>query len=89
MAQLRSVALLVAILAGACSSGDSGSAVSGGTAVTTTSTAGARGTTGAEVAGAPSVPEALQFSVAAVDGPQVVGADYAGQDVALWFWAPW
>ncbi len=35
------------------------------------------------------VPEQLRFSVAGVDGAQVVGADYAGKDVALWFWAPW
>ncbi|MEO7837502.1 MAG: hypothetical protein ABIS21_07665 [Acidimicrobiales bacterium] len=35
------------------------------------------------------VADALQFSAAAVNGSQVVGADYAGKDVALWFWAPW
>lgn len=43
-------------------------------------------------AGAPStapVPEALQFSAEGVAGGRVTGADYAGRDVALWFWAPW
>ena len=38
---------------------------------------------------APAVPEVLRFTAAAVDGGQVAGADYAGRDVALWFWAPW
>lgn len=26
---------------------------------------------------------------ASLDGPTVDLADYAGQDVVLWFWAPW
>lgn len=36
-----------------------------------------------------SVPDALKFTAQGLDGAQVVGADYAGRDVALWFWAPW
>lgn len=31
----------------------------------------------------------LDFSVPAVGGGQIAGADLAGRDVALWFWAPW
>lgn len=31
----------------------------------------------------------LDFSAPGLDGPAVRGADYSGQDVALWFWAPW
>lgn len=34
-------------------------------------------------------PDILNFSAPALDGPEVVGQDYSGQDVALWFWAPW
>ncbi len=35
------------------------------------------------------VPDALQFTATALDGSRVAGADYAGRDVVLWFWAPW
>ena len=35
------------------------------------------------------VPEPLRFTATGVDGSPVVGASFAGQDVALWFWAPW
>lgn len=35
------------------------------------------------------VPEVLRFTATGIDGSPVVGADYAGKDVALWFWAPW
>jgi hypothetical protein len=51
---------------------------------------GTSGVPAAEAApGTPAVPAALQFSAAGVNGSQVEGADYAGRDVALWFWAPW
>ena len=29
------------------------------------------------------------FTATALDGEPLVQADYAGQDVMLWFWAPW
>ena len=32
---------------------------------------------------------ALDFVAPDLDGGQVRGADYAGQDVVLWMWAPW
>lgn len=38
---------------------------------------------------APAQAAVLDFSAPAVGGGQVVGADYAGRDLALWFWAPW
>jgi hypothetical protein len=40
--------------------------------------------------GAPTpVPEALDWVAPDLRGGDVVGADLAGQDVVLWFWAPW
>jgi hypothetical protein len=31
----------------------------------------------------------LDFKAPKLGGGQVVGSDFAGKDVALWFWAPW
>jgi hypothetical protein len=33
--------------------------------------------------------EALAFTGTATDGTTFSGADVVGQDVLLWFWAPW
>jgi hypothetical protein len=33
--------------------------------------------------------EALAFTGATTDGTTFSGADVVGQDVLLWFWAPW
>ncbi len=30
-----------------------------------------------------------QFVIDAVDGSTIDTGDYAGQDLVLWFWAPW
>ena len=35
------------------------------------------------------VPEILRFTAPQLGGGIVHGADHAGEDVALWFWAPW
>jgi len=35
------------------------------------------------------VPEVLRFSAPRLGGGTVEGEDFSGQDVALWFWAPW
>jgi hypothetical protein len=35
------------------------------------------------------VPDELDFALPALDGGQVVGAELAGQALALWFWTPW
>ncbi|MFO7591766.1 MAG: hypothetical protein R6X23_12880 [Acidimicrobiia bacterium] len=44
-----------------------------------------------EAAPAPAANEAttLDFTAPAVDGGTVRGADYAGDALAIWFWAPW
>jgi hypothetical protein len=44
---------------------------------------------GSTAAPAPGVPAALAWSADLVEGGQLDGADLAGGDVALWFWAPW
>ena len=36
-----------------------------------------------------SVADALQVSLPSVGGPEVDVSQYLGQDVVLWFWAPW
>ena len=35
------------------------------------------------------VPESLDFTAPLLSGGTFRGADYAGRDVAFWFWAPW
>jgi hypothetical protein len=35
------------------------------------------------------VPDLLRFEAPGLDGNRVRGADYAGRDLAIWFWAPW
>lgn len=41
-----------------------------------------------EAAGEPEVPEALDFSAPLVDGSVLDFRGFAGDTVALWFWAP-
>ena len=45
------------------------------------------GSGGAEVAAADG--DELDFVAPDVRGGQVAGADFAGQDLVIWFWAPW
>jgi hypothetical protein len=90
MTMLGRVALVgaaIALLTGACGDTGSGTAASTTTGDGPTITAPA-GSTAAATALA-EVPKALQFTASGVDGGKVVGADFAGKDVALWFWAPW
>ena len=35
------------------------------------------------------VPEELRFSAPALGGGTLEGADFAGHDLVMWFWAPW
>lgn len=98
MRRLFRAAVILVLVASACGRGGGNSASPAGPSTADTSTPADPGAsttapngdapTSAPPAG-PAVPEALAFSVAGVDGAQVVGADYAGKDVALWFWAPW
>ena len=38
---------------------------------------------------APAVAKVLDFKAPNLAGGQVVGSEFAGKDVAVWFWAPW
>lgn len=37
----------------------------------------------------PPVPRELMFTAPALSGGTIRGADYAGKDLVIWFWAPW
>lgn len=53
------------------------------------------GPTAAPTTGAPPadadvrVPMELRFTAPALGGGTIDGADYAGSDLVVWFWAPW
>jgi len=47
------------------------------------------GSSGGDRNGGGTVPEVLRFSAPRLGGGTVEGEDFSGQDVALWFWAPW
>lgn len=94
---LISLLIVVGMLMTACGSADQnaadGTADSGATAASPSTPADDDGMSSAE----PSTPEAAQESstqapfgmVETVGGTVVNGADYAGSNLALWFWAPW
>jgi hypothetical protein len=44
---------------------------------------------GADRDEAQALPAVLDFSAPTVDGGTIDGVDLAGQDLVLWFWAPW
>jgi hypothetical protein len=67
------VALAVVLLAAGCSS--------------TIDTAATTAPSSSQASGA--IPEVLDFTAPRLGGGTVEGADYAGKDTAIWFWAPW
>lgn len=91
MPRLRLAASLLAVALAAAACGGSGDEdVSAAPAAeTTTTTAGTSLSTEAGAPAGPAVPEQLDFVAPDVRGGQVVGADFAGQDLVIWFWAPW
>lgn len=42
-----------------------------------------------EPPGGSEVPRELRFTAPALGGGTIDGADYAGSDLVIWFWAPW
>ena len=79
----------VATLGAACTGKDRSGAAAGGDARGPGSPpppSAHRGPAGPDAGPAPAL---LRFDAAGLDGSRVNGADFAGKDVAMWFWAPW
>lgn len=87
---LATLALLGLVLASCSSPGGSGEGPSPSRS-TQGSAAGtpAGPTAGGGEGGGGKVPEVLRFSAPRLGGGTVEGKDFSGEDVALWFWAPW
>jgi hypothetical protein len=76
------LALAVVASLAACSDADQRGNDAGATVPGTTTSRAAQAPTDA-------FPEILNFSAPRLGGGTIEGADYRGQDLALWFWAPW
>jgi hypothetical protein len=78
----------LALIASACG-GETATTTTGATGnpsgPVTGGATGAQGSTGQPAA----TPEILDFEAPLLGGGTLRGADYAGKDVAFWFWAPW
>ena len=85
--------MLLLLVVGAFVAGCGGSATVDTTVEgSSTGSAGSAGTVRSEPVGTdgPSAGPAAPFgTVTLVDGTSLDGAEYAGDDLALWFWAPW
>lgn len=91
--RLPAMAAVVVVLAG-CGGDEAGAPSAGPTSAPSvapgpSSTAGPAAVTAPPTPAPEAVPDALRFRATGLDGSEIVGADYAGRDVALWFWAPW
>jgi hypothetical protein len=82
MRRLLVALALAGVLLSAC--GDDGTA----TSASTDAPSSAPLPPGTDGVGEPAVPEALDFSAPMVGGEQLDFRGYAGETVALWFWAP-
>jgi len=78
--------LAIVLVAGACADGDD---VDGATAASTPSSASGDRDAAAPTNGGPAVPEQLDWVAQDVRGGEVVGAELAGDELVIWFWAPW
>ena len=74
LARLAALLMVMALGAAACGSSDTAAPASPGAEST-----------------APAEPEPsiLEITAPAADGSTITLSDYAGQDLMLWFWAPW
>ncbi|MGH2725059.1 MAG: hypothetical protein ACRDI0_12545 [Actinomycetota bacterium] len=81
------VLLVVALGAAGCSSGSPGAADRSAGAGRPKAPKAVEATEGHQPSEA-TVPDVLDFTAPAVGGGNVSGAEFAGRDVAMWFWAP-
>ncbi len=92
--RLASVAMVLVLVGAACAS-ETEAPTAAPAATTAPASAGEEAPTpDATEPVAPDAPQAavaelLDFSAASADGGTINMADYAGQDILLWFWAPW
>ena len=90
MRRLLGLLALLALLLAACAGGTGGAGGGGGGATDVAATPGGGATAGPTVqAGPGDVPDSLAFSAPTVSGATFEGGDVAGEDLLLWFWAPW
>lgn len=97
--RLAPLLLAVALVGAACGSGGDDQTVAGGTPQAPNDAAPIDSATGGEPEGpgltpgpddgAATVPASLDFAAPALGGGTFEGASLAGNDVILWFWAPW
>lgn len=83
------VAVAGASVAAGCGADDAATPSAGPSTAVSGAPTSTPSTTGPAAPAAVEVPDVLRFRAPGIDGSEVVGADYAGRDVALWFWAPW
>lgn len=86
--------LVLGLLAASCAqSGDGGTPAQPAAPVTTSPTSMPSVQEGQDKDGGgeerPPVPRELMFTAPALSGGTIRGADYAGKDLVIWFWAPW
>jgi hypothetical protein len=79
--------LVLAACGGASDTGAAGTTTTAGPTSTSTPAAADPGT--ATTTAAPVVPGELDFVAPDVRGGEVVGAELAGRELVIWFWAPW
>ena len=92
MRRLPTALLLAsALVLAACGGSDDGGAVASDASADTTTTTVDDSAPPTDAGSAPAidVPEELDFVAPDVRGGQVVGSELAGQDLVIWFWAPW
>jgi hypothetical protein len=82
---LRAAALAAALAASSAVSGCAG----GSPAEVASDGAPARPAATADAASSAPAPDVLAFTATTVQGQPFDGADYAGLDLMVWFWAPW
>ena len=87
VAALLAGALALAACGGSGDEAEVAATTTPDTAATTTDAPATAPTTGGDAA--VEVPDELDFVAPDVRGGQVVGAELAGQDLVIWFWAPW
>jgi hypothetical protein len=80
--------LVLALAAAGCSSAAPRTSADRGTRPQPATSPKAAETERAEDASDAPVPDVLDFAAPAVGGGRVAGREFAGRDVAMWFWAP-